>query len=76
MNTKRILLALVFIVIGAILAIYLYDIFTCLYTDSPVPLAELATFLVLLIGTTSISVALRKELRSFIRKQSQNTDFD
>jgi hypothetical protein len=68
MIIKKVLLTLIFVVVGAILAIYMYDIFNCLYTDSPLPLAELATVLVLLIGTTSVVVVFRKELRSFIQE--------
>jgi hypothetical protein len=68
MTIKKALLTLAFVIVGAILAIYMYDVFNCLYTDSPIPLAELTTILVLLIGTTSVAVVFRKELRSFIQE--------
>jgi TRAP-type C4-dicarboxylate transport system permease small subunit len=67
MTIQKALFIMVFLVIGAILAIYIYDIFRCLFTDPPIPIAELTTFLTLLIGTISVVVALRKKLQSFIR---------
>ena len=75
MNVKQIVLVMVFIVIGIILAIYLSDMFICIYTDSPLPLAELATFLVLFIGTLIFTVVFRKDLRSLMQKQKSKTKF-
>jgi len=76
MTGKKVLITLVFVVVGAILSIYVYDIFTCIYTDSTIPLAEITTLLVLLIGTISVVVVLRKELRSIVRDQKPNALFD
>ena len=75
MSVKQILLIMVFIVIGIILAIYLYDMFICIYTDSPLPLAELATFLVLFIGTLIFAFVFRKDLRSLMQEQKSKTRF-
>ena len=69
MKVKKIAVSLMFIVIVAILAIYLYDMFTCIYTNSSLPAAELATFLVLFIATLIIVVVFRKELRSLFQEQ-------
>ena len=63
------------LIIGIVLAIYLYDMFICIYTDSPLPLAELATFLVLFIGTLIFTVVFRKDLRSLMQKQKSKTKF-
>jgi hypothetical protein len=60
---------MLFIVIGIILTIYLYDMFICIYTDSPLPLAELLTLLVIFIGTLIIVVVFRKDLRSLMLEQ-------
>jgi len=73
MKAKKIAVSLMFIVIGVILAIYLYDMFTCIYTNSPLPAAELATFLVLFMVTLIIVVVFRKELRALFQEQKPNS---
>ena len=74
MNGRQALLELIFVLALVILAIYLYDIFNCIFTDSPIPSAELAIFLVLLIGTMIIAIVFRRELRSLIQNEKSNAN--
>lgn len=63
MNNRKIVIIAAFLTVGAILAIYVYDMFSCIFTSSPIPLTELLIFLAILIGTISVVVVLRKKLQ-------------
>lgn len=68
MNTRKVLVVMVFVVIGAILAIYLYDIFSCVFAETSIHILELATFLTLFIGTLIVVLLFRKRIQSFQEK--------
>jgi hypothetical protein len=61
MSIRKILLTIVFLTVGAILTIYLYDILSCIFTDSPIPTVSLTIFLALLIGAISVVIVLKKD---------------
>ena len=62
MNKRIAIVAAAFVVVGIILAIYVYDIFSCILRNSPIPIVELSTFLAILIGTIAFAVIFRKKL--------------
>ena len=62
MNKRIIIVAAAFVAVGIILTIYIYDIFSCILRNSPIPIVELLTFLAILIGTIAFVVIFRKKL--------------
>jgi len=62
MDKKITIVAAAFVVVGIILAIYVYDIYSCILRNSPIPTVELLTFLTILIGTIAFAVIFRKKL--------------
>jgi hypothetical protein len=58
---KKILVILAFLTVAAILSIYIYDMFRCVFEEAPIPAFELITFLALLIGTISMVVISKKK---------------
>ena len=62
MNKRIAIVAAAFVVVGIILSIYVYDIFSCILRNSPIPIVELLTFLAILIGTIAFAVIFRKKL--------------
>ena len=60
MNGKLAIKIITVLTVGLIISIYIGDIFSCLITDSPIPIVEVVIVLVLIIGTFIATIILKK----------------
>lgn len=58
---NKVLVILVFLTVGTILSIYVYDMFRCYFEESPVQVFELVSFVAILVCIISLAVVLKRK---------------
>lgn len=58
---QKIVTILVFLTVGTILSIYVYDMFRCYFEKSPIQVFELISFVAILVGIISLAVVLKSK---------------